>query len=93
MTSRMKTLLIVGLLACLLLSSAAAAPAPPTIERWVTGGGGGGAITGVFTLEATIGQPLAGYGGEQLCSGFWCGAPGMSRLVLPVVLRNLTSRR
>ena len=95
MSTGKKTLPVLGLLACLLLASAvAAAPTATTVDRWVIGGGGGRVISPAYTLDATVGQPVAGlslYPGGQLCSGFWCGASAGSRVFLPIVLRDSTA--
>jgi hypothetical protein len=61
------------------------------IARYVIGGGGGYAQSGPYTLEATIGQPIAGdtpaAATYVLCTGFWCGL-GLYQVHLPILLRN-----
>ncbi len=50
------------------------------IPRHVIGGGGGTSSGGHYTLDATIGQPVAatsGGGHYQVCAGYWCSnVPG-----------------
>ncbi len=57
-----------------------------TIPWHVIGGGGGTSDGGHYTLDATIGQPVAassGGGAYQVCAGYWCGnVPGW-HLYLP----------
>jgi hypothetical protein len=56
----------------------------------VIAGGGGHAETGIYTLDGTIGQPLAGLadtGAYDLCTGFWCGAGGGYWIYLPIILQ------
>ncbi len=92
-----KTLfLLAGLaaLACLLLqppmppvlASHLNAPTPlPVLERAVIAGGGG-IQTNIYTLHATIGQPLA-RDELSLCAGFWCPVGASFNFFLPAILR------
>jgi hypothetical protein len=62
------------------------------IDRQVLGGGGGRVASGVYRLDATVGQPVAGTvssADDALCAGYWC-APEVRYLVyLPGVRRPL----
>jgi hypothetical protein len=92
MSRHRQTILALALLGCLVLSGAVlAAPAPIAIDRWVVAGGGGHAEAAPYTLDGTIGQPVAGTAqnaGHELCSGFWCGAEMGGRIYLPLMLRE-----
>lgn len=73
------------------LASAALANGTPAIDWNVIGGGGGHAQADIYALDGTIGQAVVGTAtdtGLELCSGFWCGAPGRYKVYLPLVLRN-----
>ncbi len=70
--------------------AAASAPTAFSLPRSVLGGGGGHAAGGVFTLDSTAAQGVAGllWGGVyQACNGFWCGL-GRYGAYLPLVLRG-----
>jgi hypothetical protein len=82
-------LLAVTLLLGAVSLAAASAPTAFSLQRWVLGGGGGHAAGGVYTLDSTAGQGVAGlmWGGVyEACSGFWCGT-GVARVYMPAVLR------
>ena len=90
-----KRVIVLWVLAVLLASvsvgGAAAAAGVLTLERSVVAGGGGRVEAGPYVLNATIGQPVAGWtsqGAYDLCSGFWCSM-GRYESYLPVVLREL----
>jgi hypothetical protein len=56
----------------------------------VIGAGGGHAEAGIYSLDGTIGQALAGRIGNapyELCVGFWCGTATDYKVFLPVVLK------
>jgi hypothetical protein len=74
------------------LASAARSHAPAALDvTWsVIGGGGGQSGAGVFRVEGTIGQAIAGEVAAApyaLCAGFWC-ASGGEAVYLPLVLRS-----
>jgi len=57
----------------------------------VIAGGGGFSSGGVYDVQGTIGQPVAGAtsGGEHdLSSGFWGWLESFFDVYLPLVLRN-----
>ncbi len=59
------------------------------ISRYVFSGGGQEVQAGNYTLNGSIGQPIAGQvgtGSLSLCSGYWCNA--YYEVYLPVVIRN-----
>jgi hypothetical protein len=81
-----------GLLALVaLLLVAATTLTTLTLPRHVISGGGGHVVSGATTLDASIGQAVAGVslsGAAELCAGFWCGAGAVRRPVyLPLLLR------
>ncbi len=60
------------------------------ISRYVIGGGGGHSVAGHYTMNATVGQAVAGTFNTisyKLCAGFWCGV-GEYKVYLPVIIRN-----
>jgi len=62
----------------------------PYLLPYVIGGGGGHVENGVYELDATIGQAVAGEvvnGDYNLCAGFWCGM-GAYKVYLPLVMRQ-----
>lgn len=80
----------VALLALAVLATQALAADGYAISRHVIGGGGGHLQAGIYTLDATIGQAVAGRVANapyDLCAGFWCGM-GHYKVYLPLVLRN-----
>jgi hypothetical protein len=82
--------IILTLAALLLLVSSTSAGGGTAIYPYVIGGGGGHSQAGVYTLDATIGQAVAGRVVSppyDLCAGFWCGM-GRYKVYLPLVLRN-----
>ncbi len=79
-----------ALLTLVLLTSNVLAFDGYEIPRYVIGGGGSHLQAGVYTLDATIGQAVAGRALNlpyDLCAGFWCGL-GRYKVYLPLVLRN-----
>lgn len=79
------TTLIRAMAILLTLAATTHADGPFTIGAYTIDGGGGVSVGGAFELEATIGQPDAGYvfGGDfELTGGFWsatvttCACPG-----------------
>ena len=88
------TLALAGPLIVLLLGSAVLAIGIPTIDWWVIGGGGGHTEAGIYTLDATIGQAVAGVaadGSSELCSGFWCGVVEATPTPTPTATPTSTS--
>ncbi len=83
------TLLALLLVSCLIGTAVAAASY--SLPWDVVSGGGSHAAGGVYTLRATLGQPMVGSHASgssfALCSGFWCGVSPV-RLYLPLVLRG-----
>lgn len=86
--------ILLSLVAFLVLAGVVLALAPPPapqIDWWVISAGGGHAEAGIYTLDATIGQPVVGtaaHGGFELCAGFWCGAAGEYTVYLPAIMKN-----
>ncbi len=83
-----------GLLALALLlwaSVALAAGAGTYAVSWSVLSSGGVRVTaGIYALESTLGQPVAGpiqAGGLNVCVGYQCAPPG-ARAYLPTVLKN-----
>jgi len=80
-------------LICALILAGAALAAPTQTIDWYVIGGGGGHVTstdGAYSLDGTIGQPVAGVASADLCSGFWCGLADWvanMRIYLPIILR------
>ena len=61
------------------------------IDWYVIGSGGGTATGGNYTLNGTIGQPVAGLSSSadlDLCTGFWCKVSDLYKTILPLILRN-----
>lgn len=81
------------LLCGLLLAGAVlAAPDAHSIDRWVIGGGGGRLEDAPYSLDGTIGQPVAGIvmaAPDELSAGFWneIWAGGYS-VYLPLAMRD-----
>jgi hypothetical protein len=76
--------------ALLLLSGTVLAAGGIEINRSVIGGGGGHSVSGRYTIDATIGQAVAGTfeaASYELCAGFWCGL-GEYHVYLPVIRRG-----
>lgn len=84
--------LALGLLVGLLVAGRVlAGPLAPAIDWWVVAAGGGPASNGNVSVDATLGQPVAGEstnGGVALGAGYWYGAQATYSLYLPVALRN-----
>ena len=95
MSKRKLSLLTATLFFTLLLASAALAAATQSVDWSVISGGGGHAESGdgIYTLDATLGQPVVGMAsdaaGIELCAGFWCGgaAETARHIYLPVIQR------
>ncbi|MBN1316987.1 MAG: hypothetical protein JXA42_16015 [Anaerolineales bacterium] len=84
-------IIILLLTATLFIFSAVfATPDATIIDRYVIGGGGGRTEVGIYTLDGTIGQAVAGVSATSttLCSGFWCGIMGGHTIYLPLVLNT-----
>lgn len=81
-----------AVLLCLLLVGAVLAQGTATVDWGVISNGGGPAQgDGRLVLNATLGQPIAGYSSNlslSVGSGYWYGIEGHYRLHLPVVTRN-----
>ena len=92
MTKRKKAMLLaVALLSCLLVVGFAQAYRTPAADWWVIGGGGGHLATAPYTLDGTVSQAVVGTVRQvpyDLCAGFWCGAEGIYRVYLPLVIRQ-----
>ena len=90
---RTKIVIALAALLCGLVAAGVAwANGTPSINWWVIGGGGGHAEAGIYTLDATIGQPVVGVAtdtGYELCSGFWCGVVAVEyKIYLPIIMKN-----
>jgi hypothetical protein len=91
---RIVTATIVVLVTLVIAGGVLAAPEVPLafgLDWTVAGGGGGHSEAGAFSLDATVGQAVAGTtqgGVYELCSGFWCRATQDFTIFLPVILRN-----
>jgi hypothetical protein len=88
-THKQKILIPIVLLCLFLTGATLAAPLAANLERHVTGSGGGHSEVGIYTLDASIGQPLVGLDSVApyaLCSGYWC-SQNMAYLYLPVIRR------
>ncbi|RME44818.1 MAG: hypothetical protein D6791_12260 [Chloroflexi bacterium] len=85
---------LLSLAAFLLLAGVALALAPPPapqIDWWVISAGGGHAEAGVYTLEATIGQPVVGRvvnSTYELCAGFRCDVTVAHKTYLPLIRKS-----
>ncbi len=83
---------VIFLALCLVLiltSNVAAAVNALDVPRYVISSGGGKSTMGIYTLEGTVGQPVAGvvaFGSYELCSGFWCGL-GLYHTLLPLIFK------
>lgn len=83
---------VIFLALCLLLILAGTANAAVNaldVPRYVISSGGGYSAAGIYVLEGTVGQPVAGVvaiGSYELCSGFWCGL-GLFHDFLPIILK------
>jgi hypothetical protein len=89
-----RTKLIVALFFFLALTGVTSAQGGIVLDRWNVGGGGSLANGGDVVIHSALGQAIAGSsGGGQVAleSGFWAGGSGVSRLYLPLVLRNFTA--
>ena len=78
-------------LALFLLTSLALANGSAGIDWHVIGAGGDRFEAGDYTLDCTLGQPVAGTARNdpyELCTGYWCGAAVEHSIYLPLVLRN-----
>jgi hypothetical protein len=56
----------------------------------MTGGGGGPASSANYAVNFTVGQTVIGSASSssyQACLGYWCGAGGLWRVYLPLVLK------
>lgn len=87
----MKRAVFLALLTLFVLTGSALAQGVTSIPWSVLGGGGGHAEGGMYSLDGTVGQAIAGQASAlpyDLCAGFWCGAAVQYRLYLPLVLRN-----
>ena len=86
-----KIAMLLAMAILFLLTGVVLANGGPAIDWYVIGAGGAHVESsdGVYTLDGTSGQPVAGVAGTdpQLCSGFWCGM-GRYKVFLPLVLRN-----
>jgi hypothetical protein len=56
----------------------------------LTGGGSGPAESATYAVNLTVGQTAIGSASSssyQACLGYWCGAGGLWRVYLPLVLK------
>jgi hypothetical protein len=85
---RIAFILVLLVLASLLSGSIGLAADGITLPWSVIAGGGGHAEADGVSLDATIGQPLAGMAyndNYEICSGFWCQVLSLVRLYLPLI--------
>jgi hypothetical protein len=86
-----RTSILLSAVALFVLAGVVLASAAPPLDWWVIGGGGGHAEAGIYTLEATIGQPAVGTatrGSSELCAGFWCEIVARFTTYLPNIMKN-----
>ena len=98
MNARIKRRLGLAILLCgaaaVLTAGLVVAAGTPTVDWRIIGGGGDHVEGDDYSLDYTMGQPVAGTvggGGSELCAGFWClvqGAPPVYGIYLPVVVRK-----
>lgn len=87
----MRLAILLTLAAFLVLAGVVLANGASDIDWWVLGGGGGYTAAGNYTLNVTIGQPVAGdamTGGSEICAGFWCAAAVEYTVYLPAIVKN-----
>jgi len=88
MRKRTMTALAVILFSSLLLTGLVLAQG--AVDWDVLGSGGGHAEAGIYSLDGTIGQALAGRISNapyELCAGFWCGTATDYKVYLPIVIK------
>ena len=88
MRKRTMTALAVILFSSLLLTGLVLAQG--AVDWDVLGSGGGHAEAGIYSLDGTIGQALAGRISNapyELCAGFWCGIATDYKVYLPIVIK------
>jgi hypothetical protein len=85
----MKRSLVLLCFVCLLLMAAGIASG--TEITWYSfTGGGGHEISGIYSLDSAIGQPVVGTNSTspyELCAGFLCGTIPGNQVFLPSVMR------
>jgi len=84
-------ILLLALAMFAILTTVVLAQGDYSISRSVIAGGGGFSSGGVYDVQGTIGQPVAGAtsGGEyDLSAGFWGWLESFFGVYLPLVLRN-----
>ncbi len=80
--------LMMVITALLVVGNSVAANGGMIIHWRVIGGGGGASSGGQYTISSTIGQPIVANASgvhDQLCAGYWCGAPSGYHLYLPTI--------
>ncbi len=80
--------LMMVMTAMLVLVNSVAANGGMVIRWRVIGGGGGASSGGQYSISSSIGQPIVANASgvhDQLCAGYWCGAPSGYRLYLPTI--------
>lgn len=86
MNTRRVLVVLLLVLALLLGTGAAVLEADGYSIAWYTAAGGGGhSAAGAFTLDATIGQAVAGQAAAApsgVCAGFWCWRIGNLHIAL-----------
>ncbi len=85
-----RAIIVLALTGFLLLAGITLANGATTIDWKVMAGGGGHSESGVYVLDGSIGQSMAGTqsgGSYQLCAGFWCRALAQYHVYLPIVLK------
>ena len=88
---RRLSLIFIGLALLALGTSVVFAQGSYSLSRSLIAGGGGFSNGGVYGVQGTIGQPVAGTasGGQyDLSSGFWGWLDSFFDVYLPLVLRN-----
>jgi hypothetical protein len=87
-----KVILSMSLVLLILMSVGAIALAANGYEiGWYSISGGGGQVTsytGVYTISASVGQPVVGgvtQNETEVCSGFWCGVWSIVHIFLPFI--------
>ena len=85
------TVLFLVLAALLLLAGSVLATNGLAIPRQLIGGGGGSVQSGVFALQSSVGQAVAGgagHGSFGVGSGFWRESVRIYPVYLPLIFRN-----
>jgi hypothetical protein len=84
-------ILLLALATLAILTTVALAQGGYGMTRSVIAGGGGFSSGGIYDVQGTIGQPVAGassQGDYGVSSGFWGWVQSFFDVYLPLVLRN-----